>query len=278
MKFFTQNVRGFSDPVSRRRAFTELKRIGPDVAVLTETKALPRDFGEYRNGYGQYMNEENVFLDCFEGEHRARGVALLFKPGLQHSVISTRASGQGYYFCATVEIYSEKFLIAAVYGDASTNDVLSSNIYKSLLHDITELYRNDAPQHLILAGDFNVVLSNHDLLNSATRRHKPRTEAALLNIIEQYSLEDLWLEISPDDSGFTYHAAPFDILTQKYKNTASRLDRIYVSDNVTIEPLIATNVGITNSDHMGLTAQLRTMEKSAKSFRHPDYLIRSNAS
>lgn len=100
-------------------------------------------------------------------------------------------------------------------------------------------------ENLIIGGDFNSVLKPEDSLNSFNYCHSLKLMTNGLN------MTDSWTELKPNDKGYTYFRT----------NSASRIDRIYVSEGIKTQlryvQLIITEI----SDHNGLICKIRIGER-----------------
>ena len=90
--------------------------------------------------------------------------------------------------------------------------------------------------HLILAGDFNMVLQQIDKANHLIRHEDHHKLTAIL---ESFSLFDSYRSIYPNNRCYSYARS----------NTASRLDRIYTSRSLSDSILNASYIPISFSDH-----------------------------
>lgn len=97
-------------------------------------------------------------------------------------------------------------------------------------------YRTD---HIVVGGDFNSVIRLRDATGS-------NSSPALQSTVQQLRLLDVWQQLRPSESGYTYIS----------HNSSSRLDRLYVSAGLR-EHLRATAVHVVCfSDHKAVTARL----------------------
>jgi len=198
--------------------------------------------------------------DCASG-----GVAVFGKP--EHKILegSIRESlNGGHYVMAIFEIALNNVLLCGVYGNPDHNDRRSESIFINMLEDIQEL-KNLFPVHnIILAGDFNCILKEMD---SHTRKiSKPRTHRILLQIIEEFQLNDI-AEMVGQDGKHTYHRA-------KDQKISSRID--YILSNIVASKLYyETHPTIFDHHYVSATILHAQESQSPKIISMKEYVLAS---
>lgn len=135
------------------------------------------------------------------------GTAILLKEGIHATQIEKLTSSRG--IAATVN----NARIINVYAPSGNNNRRArAEFFKS---EIVPLFGN-RQDHIILAGDFNCVLSAKDQTPNFNK------SIELEQIVHQLQLTDTWEQTHGVEPGFTYFTS----------HSASRLDRIYVSSNI----------------------------------------------
>ena len=107
---------------------------------------------------------------------------------------------------------------------------------KSCIQKLMQYLQSASTHHVLLAGDFNMVLHSCDKSGALFVRQDFH---AMQTLITQLSLHDSFRIHHPNTTHFTYTR----------KNTASRLDRIYVSESLRKQVLDVFHVPIPFSDH-----------------------------
>ena len=135
------------------------------------------------------------------------------------------------------------------------------NIYaptdsKDKLYFFKELYKIiEKRNNTLLAGDFNML---EDIFLDKLGGNTSNTYLIGLDIIteikNQNNLIDIWRKINPHKRLFTYHNPD--------KTIHTRLDRIYITDNITVKT--STIYPISLSDHDGVTVSFQIRETNPK--------------
>ena len=254
------------------QTIVKIKKDNPDIAVLTETKLRIDERNMVRKVWGQYMDQETVYLDCSTGANRARGVCILVKNGIQQKVLEMTRSGVGRYIIMAIELNSEKYLIAGIYGEPSADDEESSSVFEEVSAKIQQLRIVHQTKHTVICGDMNVTLSDEDSNKGAQRTRKRRTEAALTRLLEQEKVEDLW-RLCSDEAGYTYHNAR-EMGNGIVRHEASRIDLIAVTGHTLRSPTMKLKDPYSiKADHMVLIADLSPGAQDERLFAHPDELL-----
>jgi exonuclease III len=222
MKVINANICSFAGDGMRRLIMSSLKKEGAEICCLMESKAMEKDYNKIRAAWGQYLDQTSVYMDTHEGTTRKKGCIILFKPGLNIKLKKILKSGDGSHIVIAADIQGILHILACFYGEASSSDTLSLNTLQALIHDI-HITQNVHQGGILLAGDFNFVTNDIDTTTSVS---KPRMRDAMLQFINQQQLLDLWTETNPQDEGFTRVTA----------TTRSRIDHIYIQDNISESP------------------------------------------
>ena len=264
MKMLVANCRGISSRHVRNQFFKEIKKMGADVVVLSETKLLDDDEHAVRLAWGQYLDKKHVYMSCQNNNPgRSAGVAVLLRQGLNFTVHQHIISAVGRHVVMDVTIQATRYILAAFYGDASANDTNSRQTLQAIYNDIL-LLKEGRDRPIVFCGDFNFVQHIQD----STRAPFKTTTRELMDIIEEdLQITDLWMHTNPDEAGHT-------ITTNTGRVTKSRLDRIYVTPSVLHNPTMAiTTVPKAKCDHRMLQAELTTAVQDKPLYKHPDYLL-----
>lgn len=96
-------------------------------------------------------------------------------------------------------------------------------------------------ENILIGGDFNCILAAEDALNHFNFCY------SLNQLVQGLKLIDIWKYKKPDDPGYTFYRL----------NSASRLDRIYVSPKLKNEIISAQMVITEISDHNGIISRIR---------------------
>ena len=217
LTFTTINVHGITS-VTKLKAMSDfLLKSEVDIAFLQETGP------EIANilSYTVYNNFT----------YNRTGTAVLVKEGLPLGNVQFHPSGR--IICAT--LYNITLL--NVYGPSGTTKRRERSEFFST--DVAA-YLSGAHQHIILGGDMNCVLHTEDMepgFNYCKTLH---------TLVNGYPLIDAWRSKHGSLPGYTYIRA----------NTASRIDRFYLTDQLT-PGLELYRYPVCFSDHLSFTIRVK---------------------
>lgn len=171
----------------------------------------------------------NVFTNV---DHHLRGTAIALKPHIQ--TLSTERSLDGRLI--TVKLPGD-VLICNIYAPSGTQN---RNYRENFFNETIAYYIRNAPDNIILGGDFNAVISAKDA--TGTNSHSPALQRSIKNL----HLTDTWELLYRDRVEYTFIRP----------NASSRLDRIYISEK--LKPHLRTaSVHVTSfTDHKAYLIRL----------------------
>lgn len=163
-------------------------------------------------------------------DHTRRGTAIALKEHVQYSNIEKSLDGR------IIALRVQNTTLCNVYAPSGT----ALRAERERFYDNTlAFYLRNPTDHTIIAGDFNCVLRQCDATG-----HNP--SPALLRTVQQLQLLDVWEKVCPNMPGHTYVT----------HNSSSRLDRMYVSQNLRCQLRTACVHVCSFSDHKALTARI----------------------
>ena len=206
-----------------------LKEENPDIALLQELKCVEEAFPHE-------PIEDLGYNIAINGQKTYNGVAILSKYPLS-DIIRTfpnnPISNEARYIEAMVNIGSSAFKIASVY--VPNGQDLTSTKYKIKLEFLSALesyYKSllIPEEKIIIAGDFNVALSEIDVYYSLPNDSIcfSLDEKKSLRKLTSIGLHDCFRILNPTESGYTwwdYRANSFN------KNNGMRIDYIFCSSD-----------------------------------------------
>lgn len=167
----------------------------------------------------------NVITNVDENK---RGTAIALKSHIPYSNVQRSLDAR----IITVKI-GNSVTVCNCYAPSGTQNIVSrENMFKSGL----PFYLQNSTEHLIIGGDFNCVVNCKDSTGTGN------FSLSLQNLLRSLSLRDTWEVLHNNAVEYSYVRA----------NTASRLDRIYVSESLV--PHLRTAEYLVNSfsDHKSL--------------------------
>lgn len=184
------NVRGINNRVKRFKVFSYLKSISADIIFLQETHIKHNEQRLLRCNW-----VSQVFQSTFSC--RARGVAILFRRTIPFKHISTISDPNGRYVIVSGLIFSVHITLLNLYGPNYDDP--------SFFRKVFNLLPNLSNTHLIIGGDFNLVLDpTLDRTPARSVGHLPNSTSTLNELTNSYDLVDIWRLNHPTDTQYTF--------------------------------------------------------------------------
>ena len=163
------------------------------------------------------------------------GTAILINKRLDYEMLNISMSADSRIISMNIKVANQKIHIVNVYAPASaTNSERDKFFHEELL-----FYLRNNLNNVILAGDWNCILSKRDSTSDNTHVSKE-----LLNIVRQLKCKDAWF-LKNKSIEYTYVR----------KDYGSRIDRIYVKDFANYISEIRTK-NVNFSDHSGVITKI----------------------
>ena len=186
------NVRGLGNKPKREQIFAWLKSSNHTLCMLQETHS-----GE--NTHTSWKKQE-WGNDAFWSGHsnNSEGIGILINPTVSYTIQKYTDLIPGRMQALELIINDKEIYFINIYGP--NND--DCNFFEQLEKYLKE---NDE-KTFIIGGDFNTVSNeNLDKRNGRIYSHK-RCRTVINNIIDGYSLTDIWRDMHPDIKQFTWHS------------------------------------------------------------------------
>lgn len=208
VKLNTWNVKGSNNVIKKKAILNSLKKDLIHIAFMQETHLTDDEHKKYcRDWVGQ------IFFSSFSTNKR--GVIILVHKNLPFTATATSTDSEGRYIFVKGVLHGESILLANVYAPNAQDEGFYTVLF-------TQLVDMDC-DNIILAGDFNcVVCPKMDRLPSQTIL--TRNSKALLQIMKELDLVDIWRHCNPLSKQYTFHSQPH--------LSASRIDYIFVSKRI----------------------------------------------
>jgi len=197
-----------------------------DFLILTETKAHPSALTRIKLRYGMKISHHSSH------QQARKGVIIIAKP--EHTIMEgslREADEPGHIAAAVYEVNKSRTVIIGVYGISENNDRSSADLIQEVSNIARELKHLYNTQHVIVAGDFNAVLSPEDSNDHHIR--KTRTTGKLHTLLEQHNLTDL--ASAANKHSHTWY--------RRNSDQSSRIDMIFSSipmNNLRVETTFTT--------------------------------------
>ena len=211
IKIVTLNARGLADTIKRRMVFNYY-RSRADVLCLQETHCEEDMQPIWTSEWGG----KAIFS---QGTSAARGVCILLAKNIPYRMSSNSRDDEGRIVACELENLDEpdkRVTICNIYAPNQDRPAFFVNVMKL----VAQMSAN-----LILIGDYNLVLDT-DIDRKGSTHNNKKAVIVLKEIIEDFSLVDIWRIRNPEKEMFSWMRA-------KPKYTASRLDFGLVSQGIT---------------------------------------------
>ena len=217
----TLNVNGLNNPKKRESVLRALRREKLDIIALQETFLnAETDYDYLKQRWGGCLHFNAAVSS------RSRGVMTLFGPHFKcDSLRVLYKSGDGRILVSSFTYESETFIIVNTYSPCAGDEDKMAHM-NNLLDVITPLMGGENESNLICLGDFNVTLSDLDVI--AGSGHSRDTVVCFNNFIQSLCVIDSWRLMHPSEKTFTFR--------RSNPTVARRLDYIFVGE------LLATSI------------------------------------
>ena len=129
------------------------------------------------------------------GKTNSRGVAIFLNNNFEYEVLSRKKDKNGNYLNLLLKLSSMTINLITLYGP--------NNDFPSFFEEIQTLLENVSADYNILCADFNVAL-NPDLDTCNDRHKKPKARQAVLDIMRENDLSDIYRELHPNTKRYTW--------------------------------------------------------------------------
>ena len=190
LKFFSYNCNGIGNATKRRQVFQYVRHKKPDICILQESHSIKNMEKIWKSEWGG----EILFS---HGLSNARGVCILFKPGLSFKVHNTKRDKEGRSLCIDLEIEEVRFTLLGLYAPNEDEPEFFKECFKTIEH-----FDNNSK---IIAGDFNLVMDlDMDKKGGIARTHFKSRETLQL-YMEEAEILDIWRQQHPNEKKYTWH-------------------------------------------------------------------------
>ena len=245
VKLLSVNVRSLSNFKKRRAIFTWCRKRNADFIFLQETHLTIEHEMSWKHEWG-------AEIISAPGTSDARGVAVLFKRGVDYKIHSKLLDPEGRYIILKAEIQEKPVVLINVYAPNKNTEL---TLFFTNLLNLLQNESLDSQENIIIGGDWNCPLD--PALDKKGGILTPRK--AVISSIDclqnELDLIDIWRIKNPGVKSFTW--------SQQRQKIFCRLDYWMISNNlhdcvktVKIIPAIKT-------DHSAICLELAFLDNSA---------------
>ena len=187
----TYNCNGLNDQKKRKDVFNLFHEKNMNIYFLQETHLRECDLPYHRASWGYEM-----FL---AGRDTNRGgCAILLNSNFDYKIHYSECDPNGHFIILGLESMNKKFILLNVYGPSSGDN---PDFFRSISDKLESLEE----ELIIAAGDWNCVLDPHlDRKNCITEINRPRTRAAIHDLMAKHNLLDVFRENNKEKQAYTW--------------------------------------------------------------------------
>lgn len=210
-KIVSLNVNGLRLAPKRRALFQSLRALQADFIFLQEIHSQPSDVRVWLSEWGG----KGVFA---HGRTNSSGVCILFKPAFSPDISDLVMDPQGRFVILQIQQEKETVTLLKVYAPTRSEHREQLQMTSNLQENLADM----EIQSLIMAGDFNIQMDDHDSMDQHVSIHRQSTTDSyttrLQSLLEDYHLVDAWRRKNPKSTRGTFHR----------KQYSARLDYFFI--------------------------------------------------
>ena len=189
IKICSLNCQGLGDQKKRRDVFNYMRTLKYSIICLQDTHFSKTNERLIENEWGY-----RTFFSSFNS--RSRGVAILFNNNFEFKIHQTFSDASGNYLLIDLEINKKRFILVNIYGPNKDEPAFYENILSKIL--------TFANYNIIMVGDWNLLLNPQ--IDGSNYKHvnNPKARLAVLKIMNDLNLFDVWREENFDSKLFTW--------------------------------------------------------------------------
>ena len=214
-KILTLNVRGINDKTKRLSIFQWLKRKNVDICFMQESYSSPEIEQLWTREWGGS-------IEFNHGDTHSRGVAILFRSGLEYQLLKQWKDDCGRIIGVDIMLGNTKFSFINIYAPSKENS--QTHFYNYLKNQLRIHF--DESSTYFLGGDFNYI-NDHTLdrkgCNLIVTKQYKHIGTCIEDILAEYHLKDIWGTKNLNKKSYTW--------STRDKSIQSRLDYMFTSEH-----------------------------------------------
>jgi exonuclease III len=233
------NCQGLSDFQKRRDVFQHLRQLKFNVYFIQDSHFKPSLEKQIRSEWGY----ESYFASH---SSQSRGVAILFNNNFDFKIHKIIRDPNGNFLILNLTTMNQDLTLVNIYGPNKDNPDFYEHI-QNLLQDMDKT-------HIIMAGDWNLVLDPTKDYNNYKHINNPKAQDKVLEMSVDLQLVDVWREINPDIQRFTWRrTTPLQ---------QARLDFYFISESLLSYVKHTDIVYGYRSDHSLITLDIKFTQET----------------
>ena len=224
LRIASLNCSGINDRYKRIFIFNYLKKSNIPIIFLQETKIQFKDENRIKADW----HNQKIFINCTNKNQACEGCMILINNDhiiIEKSILTSDGR------CIVLDINFD----GCKYHIINTYFPIEGKEKKPFITSLYPLVSSNFP--IIWGGDFNLVL---DPIKDRYPPHSQNDSYSndLSQLVQTFNVKDVCREIYPNKSFFTFSRG----------GSKSRIDRIYVSPNVTVENYEQSTISVTDHE------------------------------
>ena len=203
------NCQGLQNIKKRIDVLSYFKETNANIVCLQDTHLIDDDIMAVKE-----LWNNDVYLNG--GKTNSCGVAILLNNNFEYEIMSCKKDKNGNYLNLLMKLSSMNINLVTLYGP--------NNDSPTFFEEISKLLENANADYNILCGDFNVALDNEIDTFNFWHVNNPRARRAIIDLMRQYDLSDIYRDLHPDTKRFTWR--------RRNPVKQARLDMFLASSNI----------------------------------------------
>ena len=210
VRVLSANCQGLRDKAKRRDVINYFKDLKPSILCLQDTHLTIKEENNLR------MLTE--FECIISGKYtNSREVAILFNNNFEYKIIHKEIDNDGNYVMVDLDVSSVSLRLINIYAP----NMDSPGFFQSILKLIEESQQD----HLIVCGDFNLVLNPELDSFNYVNINNPRSRQCVLEMLQLHNMKDAFRYLHPTLKRYSWR--------RKNPIKQARLDYFIVSESLT---------------------------------------------
>lgn len=188
LKIGSCNCQGLADFQKRRDVFQHLRQLKFNIYFIQDSHFKPSLEKQIRAEWG---------YECFFASNtsQSRGVAILFNSNFDFKIQKTIKDPNGNFLILNLKTMNNDLTLVNIYGPNRDNPEFYDNI---------QHLNNMENTHIIMAGDWNLVLDPSKDCYNYKNINNPKSQDTVMEMSVDLQLVDVWREINPDVKRYTW--------------------------------------------------------------------------
>ena len=189
IKIVSVNCQGLRDKTKRLDVWNYLSRLDPNILCLQDTHLTKQDENDL-----SLMTDSKCLLSG-TSTNSCR-VVIILRNNFNYQIIDTKSDNEGNLVYADLNINSITFRLINIY--APNNDT------PSFFRSIDDLITENNLDHLVICGDFNLVLDPNKDCYNYININNPKSRFYFLDVIRLHNLVDSFRHFHPETRRYTW--------------------------------------------------------------------------